>query len=208
MIPQHSPLSLNQLENDMSMPNDLAKMLSILREARTSLDDPADLSVLLVRIHEMCSKKLTGPDNLRRVMDSQDLGQNVLLQLVQAAHLFKGDTWPQFWSFASKIVDNQLVSAARTHRSKKRDMDRIRANQPDDATVTRREPGPFSIEANADDKKKMLKLVGELREPYKSALEERLAGNDYSVIGKNEGISEEAARKRVSRALALIKEQW
>ncbi len=193
----------------MGRPKDLSKLLDILMRAEESLDDPATLSSLLLDVSRMCRRKLDANDNLRRVMDSQDLGQDVLLGLVRSASQFHGDTWKQFWGFLSTLVDHQLASTARRHHCQKRDMARKLAE--DNFTSTYADDSradPLKIESKRDDTTKLLRIVNELPEPYRSVLHDRIGGADYARIAENQGISDDAARKRVSRALAMVKQRW
>lgn len=187
---------------------ELKQLLGALRDARDSLNDPRCLARILQEIRSMCRARLSTADELRRVMDSQDLGQDVLFELVRASEGFRGRTWEEFWAFAGSVIDNRMRTIARRHRTGKRDLNRRASHDLQMNPKTHDAPGPFTTGANADDKQKMLEVIAKLPDVYRKALERRLESASYSEIARAEDISEETARKRVSRALSMLKENW
>lgn len=191
-------------------PSELVELMSLLSKAKETLDDPRGLSRLLEEIRSTCSRKLGHEDALRRVIDSHDLGQDVLLALVRQGDEFVGSSWPQFWAFISRIIDNRILTLGRRHRTQKRDIGRLLDEEQSDALGGCRnpQPGPTTAAADGEDKRALAARIDALPGSFRDALKLRLAGASYTEIARSAHISTVASRKRVSRALELLRQSW
>jgi RNA polymerase sigma-70 factor, ECF subfamily len=181
------------------------ELITALRQAHTSLDDPLVLHRLMKRIQGECQRRLGSRDRLRRVMDSQDLGQNVLFELVRSIDDFRGEDWESFLGFVRRIIDNRIKGAARRATAARRDLEReARASEAPELRF--RGAGPHTQNADREDATRLRQLVGELPDDYRQVMTLRFEGHDYAEIARQLDLTEPAVRKRFSRALNMLRE--
>jgi RNA polymerase sigma factor (sigma-70 family) len=195
------------MPDENTTPEELNELKRLLSLAKKSLNDPRGLAVLLDQIRRQCSRKLGPGDPLRQVIDSQDLGQDVIMALVKTGGDFKSKNWHEFWMYISRIIDNKILTHARRFRSQKRDLGRLtdmdistRVDVPTD-----RAPGPTTASANREEMEAMEKQIEDLPTNCRQALRLRLDGASYEEIARSQGITQDGARKRISRALAMLR---
>ncbi len=185
-------------------PQDLSALLA---EMQSAGDQPAEVytAKLLVQVRGLAHQALNPDDRLRLVMDSEDLAQDALMQLVRTVHRFRGTTWAEFFGFVRRVLSQQAVDHARHHGCQKRD--------PDPAELVlsaegRMPPTPSDLVVAGEQEQRLRELIGQLPELLRRSLGLRLAGKDYAEIARDEGISLANARQRISRSLRLLQEKW
>jgi RNA polymerase sigma-70 factor (ECF subfamily) len=183
------------------MPEDLAALLCDLRSGAARGRGLLDLSV---RLRAMARRHLPGGSPLRFGLDSEDLAQEGLLQLVRHVDRFEGRSWPEFLAFARAVISQKASEAARRQSVRKAE------RGPSVASVDAATPDPTpSVDAMAsEDRRRLRELVGTLPEIYRDAMSLRLEGCEIADVARSLDISEPAARKRLSRALQMMKERW
>jgi RNA polymerase sigma factor (sigma-70 family) len=153
----------------------------------------------------MAHARLGKNDLLRQALDSEDLAQDALVQLIQHVERFRGTTWREFFAFVISILAQRKTDLARFHTREKRTVDRVElANREGDRSPA----APSVIVSHGEDRDRLRALVGGLPESLRWALELRLDGMGYDEIGAAAEISTANARQRVSRALGILKQRW
>ena len=188
-----------------TVPPDLEQLLAELRAARS--EPSALLRRFCSHLHQMARKHLPAGDALRRVLDSEDLAQETLLELIRGIDRFTGTSWNEFFAFARAVLTQRAAEHGRHWRRGKRDPRRLEplpdAGLPGDGT-----PTPSRVAITGEDRSRAEALMADLPEPLRAALLLRLSGLDYVLVAARLGISDVAARQRVSRALAWLKAHW
>lgn len=186
--------------------DDLSRFLRGL-DGRDGVPPAGRVALLRERLRAMASRDLKPGDQLRRVMDSEDVAEDALLDLVVALPSFRGSTWPEFLGFAEAILRRRVINHARHHHAAIRDVARqepLPAAEPPHVAT----PTPSDAAARGESRQRIMTLVEGLPEVYRAVVRLRLDGQDYSAIAAALGIAEPAARQRMSRALDLLKERW
>jgi len=181
---------------------DLLVMLDLLRACR---DEPggAPLAEFLARLRRMARRHLPTHSILRRGLDSEDLAQEGLLQLLKNLDQFRGATVAEFLAFANAIIGQQAARQARWQDVRKKEL------RGGDAAAHAEEPRtPVSEAMAAEEVRRLRRLVGELAEPYRTALRMRLDGRTNLEIAAELGVREDLVRKRLSRALKELHGRW
>jgi len=187
-------------------PEELTRLLALLQGASK---DPAstELMELRARIRMMSSKQMPPDDQLRLVMDSEDLAQDALLALVRGVHEFRGNTWSAFFAFSRSLIERQKIDLRRHHGRLKRNLEQ--ATEParaEDAKLNT--DTPSFLVSGKEDRQKLLALLDQLPEPKQQALRLRLQSMDYVSIAKSLGMTQSNARKTVSRAIQMLRDLW
>lgn len=184
-------------------PEDLRALLADL--ARASKADAGDgVADLAARMYSLAHARLARTDRLRLALDSEDLAQSALFDLVRNVNYFRGTTWAEFFAFVEKVLQRRRADIARHLNRQRRhgtiaDVDVGQQAAPDPPAL-----GPDTSEHAARARSLVLDLPAALRTP----LELRLAGMDYEAIGSRLGLTPVTVRKRVSRALAELRRRW
>ena len=181
---------------------DLLVMLDLLRACR---DEPggAPLAEFVARLRRMARRHLPTHSILRRGLDSEDLAQEGLLQLLKNLDRFRGTTVAEFLAFANAILGQQAARQARWQDVRKKEL------RGGDAAAHAEEPRtPVSEAMAAEEVRRLRRLVGELAEPYRTALRMRLDGRTNLEIAAELGVREDLVRKRLSRALKELHGRW
>lgn len=186
-----------------SPPKDLVELQAQLRGLREA--GPAELVTgLLPRLRAMVRKHLPPQSPLRLGLDSEDLMQEGLLQLVKQSENFRGNTWPEFLAFVERVLSQKSAQQARRHTVRRREFE----SQIEAATLPSKDPTPSVDASSSEDRRRVQKLVIDLPEPYRAAIQLRLEGLDNQSIAKKLGITDEAVRQRLSRAVKMLQDRW
>lgn len=193
-------------ENDSGqpMPDDLRDLLAALQSTHTT-NAPAGLIELTRRIRAAAHRGLPANSPLRRSIDSEDLMQETVADLVRAASQFRGRTWGRFFAFTLELLQRRKVAHAR--RAKVRRAERDAGASPSELHDPR-VPTPSNEAMAHDDAKKAARLLRELASPYREALELKLRGVPTHEIASTLGAEEGTVRKRIARALRMLKAKW
>jgi len=187
-------------------PADLEKLLQHLDAARKSTSGTPS-SELLAEIRRMAHEHLMPGDRLRWVMDSEDLAQDTVVDLIHAAEEFRGKTWREFLAFARALLERRKVNEARYHRVRK-----IQGGVGGDEALVgelvSESQGPEMKAASEEDIARAMRCVEGLAGSYREPLQMRLQGMGYEAIANKLGVTTATVRKRVSRALGMLRERW
>lgn len=191
----------------MTAPPDLEHLLHALRGARIDLSKVLQ-DDLLRRVRALCSQRLGAGDRLRASMDSEDLSQDVLLDLIDASGEFRGQTWKEFFAFVDALVGRRKVQHARRLGAAKRGGFAAPEALPTEGGAA---PAgtPSHVAAQEEERERAKQLLDLLPDEERLPIQWRLLEElSYAEIGERLGISEEAARQRVSRGLKRLKDRW
>jgi RNA polymerase sigma factor (sigma-70 family) len=185
------------------LPEDLAALLKELRGVRDA--SVAQLLVsFLPRLRHMARRHLPAQSPLRLGIDSEDLVQEGLLQLVNEVDRFRGSTWPEFLAFVHSLFAQKAAQQARRQRVRKGELGSVH----EAADLVGGEATPSVNLSSSEDRKRLRRLLGELAEPYKTVMRLRLDGLDHGEIASKLGITAATARQRLSRAIKMMQERW
>jgi RNA polymerase sigma factor (sigma-70 family) len=185
------------------LPQDLAALLAELRGVRDA--SVADLLVgLLPRLRHMARRHLPAHSPLRLGIDSEDLMQDGLLQLVNEVDRFRGGTWPEFLAFVHSLLAQKAAYQARRQRVRLKELNPTHAA----ADMAASQDTPSVNVSSSEDQARLRLLVEELADPYRTVMRLRLEGRDHGKIATTLGISGAAARQRLARAIKMIQERW
>jgi RNA polymerase sigma-70 factor (ECF subfamily) len=191
----------------MTAPEDLEQLVSALRGARADLGSMMQ-SEMLRRVRSLCSQRLGNGDRLRGAMDSEDLTQDVLLDLVVAIGEFRGSSWQEFFAFVDALVGRRKVQHSRKLGAAKRGGLAAPEALPAEGGVGPAKT-PSRIAARDEESERARRLLEALPEEERLPIQWRLLEElSYEEIARRLRLSEEAARKRVSRGLRRLKERW
>lgn len=187
----------------MEPPADLQQLLDEMRRAR---HEPGDGTLIawLPRLRAMARRHLPPHSPLRVGIDSEDLLQEGLLQLLRALDDFRGTTWPQFLAFVHAILSQKAVQQARRHAVREAEF----APAADCADLAGSVPTPSVDAMGAEDRARLRMMIERLPPTYRETLALRLTGLDNEQIAARLGLSLEALRQRLSRAVKLLQESW
>jgi RNA polymerase sigma-70 factor, ECF subfamily len=185
------------------MPDDLAALLVELRGSRDSA--PATLLFgLLPRLRAMARRHLPPHSPLRAGLDSEDLLQEGLLQLLQNVSQFRGTTWPEFLAFVHSILNQKAVNQVRRQRVRRAEFEPVAQAE----SLPAEQPTPSVDFAAAEDRRRVQRMVQQLPEPYRAAMLLRIEGLDNAEIAARFALPQDLVRQRLSRAVKLLQERW
>lgn len=165
----------------------------------------ADGLVLLAwwkRLRKMARSHLPANSPLRCGLDSEDLLQDGLLKLVKHVGCFRGATWPEFLAFVNSVLQQRVVDHARRLDVRRKE------HMVQDLQPVARDRTPSVNVAEREERQRLTELIEDLPEPYRAAMLMRLSGLANSEIATRLGVAEVALRKRLSRAMKMLKERW
>ena len=196
------------------------------------MDDSLTTQVLIDRIHggdsdakeDLCKRldkrvyaavRLRLSSRLREKVESCDLVQEVMIDILKGLSEFKWQSEAQFLSWITKIVKNNICDEADRQKAKKRDPDREVAI---DAPRSPQHSSPFEL---ADPYKPPTPSQGAIKSEYRDKLEQamdklRVHSEDYheliinlkicslTTIGRELGIKPGAVRSKKTRAMAKL----
>ncbi len=148
--------------------------------------------------------KLTDP-RLRRLLDSLDVCQSVLGNFFVrvAAGQFELDNPQQLLSLLVTMARNKVLDHARRQQADRRDQRRLGGNTGLDQ-VAGPEASPSRIAAGRE----LLEMVHvRLTVEERELVEERAQGRDWAALAAERGVSAEALRKRLTRALDRVAQE-
>jgi len=186
-----------------------SEVVNLVAELRAAALRPEHLtsSATLLRLRQIMRRRLGHGDPMRAIMDSEDLAQSALLDLVQAIDRFRGTTWTELASFAAAIARRRLQAEARHSKAQRRNGHPEK--EAGDAGTARSPLGtPSQIAASAEDRARLLANIQLLPHEEKHMLEQLLAGLSYAEIAAETGLTEVALRKRASRAMQSLAARW
>ena len=187
----------------MNRPADLEELLGAMRAAA---NDPQSAVLLewLPRLRRMARSHFPAHSPLRVGFDSEDLVQEGLLQLVRTVDAFRGTTWPEFLAFVHAVLAQKKGQHVRRHAVRQKEF----APEACSSSVAGPQATPSVDAMAAEDRAKVRRLVNELPEPYRTTMLLRLDGLDADALSARLGITAEALRQRLSRAVRLLQERW
>jgi RNA polymerase sigma factor (sigma-70 family) len=182
--------------------------LELVRQAKGG--DTRALSALLerhqARIRGLVRQRL-GRD-LRRELDSGDLVQEALVEVVEAFPRFEMRDERSFVRWLATLVENRLRELARYHGREKRDHSRrVPLASEDGSLGTPQDPGPSpSQEARGHEAQERLEsALRDLPANWRAALELRRSGLEFEPIAQRLGLpSAAAARMLHTRARVAL----
>ncbi len=184
-----------------------ADLRALLDELARAADNPGGgdlMAGLAARVHALAHARLGRADRLRIALDSADLAQSALLDLVRNVRYFRGTTWAEFSAFVEKVLLRRRADLAR-HLNRQR-----RNGSMEDVDVATQAAPDITVLglATAERAARARALVADLSSDLRVPLELRLAGEDYEAIGSQLGLTPATVRKRVSRALVELRRRW
>lgn len=200
---------MSPLEPQPSPPGpEPAGTLELVRGAQAG--DARALAALLERhqgrIRALVRQRL-GPE-LRRELDSGDLVQEALVEVVEAFPRFELRDERSFVRWLATLVENRLRELARFHGREKRDLRRRVALPSEDGSVAGpADPGPSpSQEARgAEAEERLTAALAELPAHWRAVLELRRTGLDFDALAERlELKSAGAARMLHARARVAL----
>ena len=181
----------------------LQPILKLLRACKV---DPSgsEIEELMINLRSIARRHLPTTSALRHGLDSEDLAQEGVVQLIANLERFRGNTIGEFLAFANAVINQQTAKQARWQKGRKPEL-RSYEDAQDHATDLNT-PSKDAIQEEETQRAK--KLVHELPEPYRETVLLRFEGKSYTEIANLLSVSEEVVRKRFSRALKTIQSQW
>lgn len=146
----------------------------------------------------------------RRTGDAEaglDLAAETFAQAYLSRRRFRGDTEPEAAAWLFTIARRQLAAYARRGEAQKRALQRLRLERPDlDPT---REQAIIELAGLAELRSSLVLELSQLSERAQQAVHLRVVDElSFRDIARQLGITEPAARKRVSRALMQLSEAF
>lgn len=191
------------MEGRADYPPDLAELLAELRGLRDAAPSERIVAIL-PRLRSMVRQHMPQKSPLRLRLDSEDLVQEGLMQLVRKLDAFRGSSWGEFLAFV------HLILARKTSQQRRRQQPGVGefAAAADAAAVPSTDPSPSVDVARAEDRRRVIELVRALPDTYRIPLELRLQGLDNEAIAARLGLNVENVRQRLSRGIRTMQERW
>lgn len=185
--------------------DDLHELIKLLRRS-SGTQDAASVLAVMAQLRDHAHRSLSAKSPLRRLMDSEDLMMDTVLDLIAAADEFRGSTWAEFFAFAAAVQQRRAQNQGRRARVRRAELqpaaDAASDSLPGD------EPTPSVNAAALENRTRLLRLIDNLPAEHRRILRLKLEGLDNIAIADRLGIRPDAARQRLSRALAMLRAQW
>jgi len=192
-----------------SDPKDLAQTIVELNAAREGDEDAAN------RLWERYYEKLIPAvrirlgQKLRGKVETMDIVQNVFLEAVQSAENREFKSEGHFRAWINKLVENRIRKSARFFGQQKRDTNKERQLMDESGNIAAPSktvaPRPVSIVEEFDQLERMDAALEHMPTDIREVITMRYFDElSYAEIGGLIDKSEEAARKTVNRAVALL----
>lgn len=187
---------------------------SDLSEFLTKLDgvdlgsSPSLATKLTDELVLMVSRRLGKRNPLRRNISSTDIAQDVLLQLQTNRGDFRGKTWNEFIAYLKRFVDSRINDTARRETAQKRDTGRVKPLSAAGGLVAQGETPSQILAAEEERQRERLEVARwaeELPPSERAVIKLMLDNCEAKEIATRLGISETAARQRLSRGLTAIR---
>lgn len=188
---------------------DLSQTVHDLKLARDGDDEAANR--LWERYYEKIvpAVRIRLGAKLRSKVETMDIVQNVFLEAISSADKKEFKSEGHFRSWISHMVENRIRKTARDFSRQKRDINKerqlldthgqVRSDRPD---LSRR---PISILEEFDDLERMEKAMELMPRSTRELLVMRFFDElSFAEIGERTERTEDAARKAVNRAVALL----
>ncbi len=140
---------------------------------------------------------------LRRCLDSMDISQSVLGSFFTRAALgqFDLETPEQLLKLLATMTRHKLSGLVRKLGAARRDWHRVGAGSPEERMVAADDPSPSRVVAAQE----LLQKVREHLSPEERMLADRRAqGDDWPEIAADQGVSPNALRMRLTRAITRV----
>jgi RNA polymerase sigma-70 factor (ECF subfamily) len=181
---------------------------SLLAAARAGVGDA--LGEVFERLDSYC-RLVAGSElspDLRPKVGASDVAQKSLLEAFDRFANFQGETEAEVRVWLSKIVQNNVIDAARHYRDAERRT--TSREQPLDAGsfvgVAARGPSPSLAFRRQEDDLALRQAIAQLTEAQRTVLEKRYRdGLDYRAIAAELESTEVAVRKLYSRAIQSLR---
>jgi DNA-directed RNA polymerase specialized sigma24 family protein len=177
-------------------PEELLQLLAAAR-ALGAAPDALALREFLPRLRNMARQHSPPESALRAMIDSEALLQECLLQLVRNIYQFRIGSWPEFLTFVHAILAQWQMQPARRNQVRAGELG---AKPPHESLPSNQATPSVDIKAQ-DDRARRRQPIAGLVEPYRLALQPRLDGLDNAAIAAHRGITANALRERLSRAV-------
>jgi RNA polymerase sigma-70 factor, ECF subfamily len=150
-------------------------------------------------------------DGLRAKLGASDIVQQTMLEAQQGFARFAGTSEEELRAWLVKIVEHNLIDSARRYRqTQQRDVSREVPIDTGDGQleIAGRQKTASSIVRRRETDEELLRAVGQLPSRHREVIELRhRQGLSYAEIGAKMGMTEVAARKLWSRAVATLREE-
>lgn len=191
------------MEERAAYPPDLAELLAELRGLRASAPSERIVAIL-PRLRAMVRKHMPQKSPLRLRLDSEDLVQEGLVQLVRKLDAFRGSSWAEFLAFVHSILARKTTQQ---RRRKQPHLGEFTA-EADAEAIPSSDPSPSVDVARAEDRRRVIGLVRSLPDIYRIPIELRLQGLDNEAIAVRLGLGVDNVRQRLSRGIRMLQERW
>jgi RNA polymerase sigma-70 factor (ECF subfamily) len=184
--------------------NDLPSFRSLIRRVRAGDQDAA---AELVRRYESTIRRVArirlGEASLQYLFDSLDVAQSVFGSFFVRTALgqYDLDTPEQLRKLLVSMTRKKVINLARQAGAARRDFRRIEAGTPEDRKCAAPGPSPFH-EVSA---RELLDQFWQRLSPEERELaDQRAAGREWCEIAAERGVSAEALRKQLRRAVDRV----
>jgi RNA polymerase sigma-70 factor (ECF subfamily) len=191
------------MSDSVDRPQDLKELITAMR-ALGATPPAVALRTFLPRLRQMARFHLPTTSAVRALIDSEDLLQEGLLQLVRNVEQFRGRTWSEFLAFVHAILAQKKLRHRRRHQVR---AEEFKSTPPHDSLPAEMPTPSFGAMAQ-EDRERLRLLLGTLSEPHQAVLLLRLDGMDNGEIAARLGITVETVRQRLSRAIRTLQERW
>lgn len=191
------------MSDSVDRPEDLKALLAAMRELGTTPPAVA-LRAFLPRLRQMARYHLPATSAVRAMIDSEDLLQEGLLQLVRNIDQFRGASWAEFLAFVHAILAQKKQRHFRRHHVR---AEEFKPAPPHDSLPANLPTPSFGAMAQ-EDRERLRVLLRTLSEPLQAVLLLRLEGMENGEIAARLGISVDTIRQRLSRAIRMLQERW
>lgn len=191
------------MPDSVDRPEDLKELIAAMRDLGATPPAVA-LRSFLPRLRQMARHHLPAASAARAMIDSEDLLQEGLLQLVRNIDQFRGASWAEFLAFVHAILAQKKQRHLRRHQVR---ADEFKPAPPHDSLPANLPTPSFGAMAQ-EDRERLRVLLRTLSEPLQAVLLLRLEGMENGEIAARLAISDDTVRQRLSRAIRMLQERW
>ncbi|MFO0313852.1 MAG: RNA polymerase sigma factor [Planctomycetota bacterium] len=191
------------MSDPVARPQDLQDLITAMR-ALGATPPAGALRAFLPRLRHMARHHLPATSAVRALIDSEDLLQEGLLQLVRNIGQFRGATWAEFLAFVHAILAQKKQRHSRRHQVR---AEEFKPAPPHDSLPANLPTPSFGAMAQ-EDRDRLVLLLRTLSDSHRAVLQLRLEGMENTEIAARLGLTVETVRQRLSRAIRLLQERW